>query len=140
MFPIIVSIMSKFHDHVAFNTPLGQNAGPFASQEELAAWLAHKCDVNRRMRHVPPPNVSFDFSLPLVLTHLDLHPQNIILDTNHRLWIIDWEFSGFYPQWFEYAVMRRGWDILGPWKWRKWPLSSMAGFCEKQAILLLTIA
>ncbi|PIL30506.1 hypothetical protein GSI_07206 [Ganoderma sinense ZZ0214-1] len=54
--------------------------GPFASYDELTAWFAHKLDVNRQIRGTPKEDLRFDSSLPLVLTHLDLHPRNIILD------------------------------------------------------------
>ena len=41
----------------------------------------------------------------LVLTHHDLAPRNMLLDTGGSLWLIDWEYSGFYPEFFEYAGM-----------------------------------
>ena len=92
----------------------------------------HKLEVNRRITKFPPDSwrMTFDSSLPLVLTHLDIHPNNIIIGDDGRVWLIDWEFAGFYPQWFEYASMREGWDILG--KWKVWILGFMAGFYEKQ--------
>ncbi|CDO77830.1 hypothetical protein BN946_scf184714.g5 [Trametes cinnabarina] len=91
-------------------------AGPFASYEELTTWFMHKLDVNRRITKFPPEPMTFDSSMPLVLTHLDLHPRNILVDPNHKVWLIDWEFAGFYPQWFEYAAMRGAWSIFGRWE------------------------
>ncbi|GLB36840.1 putative choline/ethanolamine kinase [Lyophyllum shimeji] len=103
-------------------------AGPFASYEELTAWFMHKLDVNRRVTKYPPESqrMAFDSSLPLVLTHLDLHPNNVIVGDDGRVWLIDWETAGFYPQWFEYASMRAGWDILGRWKLIGWALNTGA--------------
>ncbi|RPD81511.1 hypothetical protein L226DRAFT_541250 [Lentinus tigrinus ALCF2SS1-7] len=105
-------------------------AGPFASYDELTVWFMHKLDVNRRIRNFPPAPMTFDSSLPLVLTHLDLFPSNIILGDDGQVWLIDWEFAGFYPQWFEYASMREGWEILG--RWQKSIVGFMAGYYERQ--------
>ena len=74
--------------------------------------------------------MTFDASLPLVLTHLDLHPGNIIVGDDGRVWLIDWEHAGFYPQWFEYASMVDEWDFLG--RWERWVLGFIAGFYERQ--------
>lgn len=40
-----------------------------------------------------------------VFTHQDLAPRNIILDNNGKLWLADWQFSGWYPVYFEYVGM-----------------------------------
>lgn len=90
----------------------------------------HKLDVNRRITKYPPGPMTFDASLPLVLTHLDLHPGNIIVGDDGRVWLIDWEHAGFYPQWFEYASMVEEWDFLG--RWERWVLGFIAGFYERQ--------
>ena len=34
----------------------------------------------------------------LVFTHQDLAARNLILDDNGRLWVIDWELAGWYPE------------------------------------------
>ncbi|THU80004.1 hypothetical protein K435DRAFT_736607 [Dendrothele bispora CBS 962.96] len=44
-------------------------------------------------------------SFPLTLCHGDLHKYNIILGHDGQIWLIDWGYSGFYPQWFEYRRM-----------------------------------
>ena len=49
----------------------------------------------------------FDDSAPLVFTHQDLNPRNIIVGEDGRLWLIDWAWAGYYPPWFEYVTMRR---------------------------------
>lgn len=46
----------------------------------------------------------FDMSDPLVLTHGDLSMRNILVGRDGKLWVVDWEWSGFYPQWFEYIA------------------------------------
>ena len=113
-----------------------KDAGPFSSNAELVAWFNHKYDVAKRMNPVikcfgglkdcgPFPE---DF--PLVFTHLDLVPRNIMLGDDGRIWLIDFGLSGFYPEWFEYVAMFE-WERLG---WLgKVARQIVAGFYGKQA-------
>ncbi|TFY60644.1 hypothetical protein EVG20_g7346 [Dentipellis fragilis] len=107
-------------------------AGPFSSYDELSAWYQHKLEVNRHVKGTPREDVSFDSSLPLVLTHLDISPNNVMIDEKSRIWLIDWDMAGLYPQWFEYLGMRIGWGFLG--RWQQWILGFTAGFFERQAM------
>ncbi|KAK0739463.1 hypothetical protein B0T21DRAFT_329332 [Apiosordaria backusii] len=60
----------------------------------------------------------------LVFTHHDLAPRNIILEQGTKnLWLVDWDESGFYPRYFEYAGMRNleyppEWGWYGEWRWK----------------------
>jgi hypothetical protein len=85
-------------------------AGPFASYLALSAWY----DGRRRLTNLfeeaqlgdaykEPTQVYFDDSLPLVLTHGDISVCNVRLGTDGKVWLLDWERAGMYPQWFEYA-------------------------------------
>jgi aminoglycoside phosphotransferase len=38
-----------------------------------------------------------------VLTHGDLTPRNILVQDDVITGIVDWEYSGFYPEYAEYA-------------------------------------
>ena len=49
------------------------------------------------------PQVNFDDSLSLVLTHGDINVHNVKLGTDGKVWLLDWGLAGMYPQWFEYA-------------------------------------
>ncbi|TFK65269.1 hypothetical protein BDN72DRAFT_205962 [Pluteus cervinus] len=57
----------------------------------------------------------------ILLTHGDLHPENIILDTDDRglvkVGIIDWEMGGFYPEYWEMlkALNMRGVNDTNDW-------------------------
>ncbi|PQE14274.1 kinase subdomain-containing protein [Rutstroemia sp. NJR-2017a BVV2] len=42
-----------------------------------------------------------------VLTHGDLNPSNIMVQDSHVTGILDWEHSGFYPEWWEWAYCLR---------------------------------
>lgn len=102
------------------------DAGPFATYDELAGWFSHKLEVAKKMGKCAPDAAGFDASEPLVMTHQDLCPRNFILGDDGQLWLVDWEWSGFYPRGFEYAAMayyRNGVPRL----WR-WALPWMAGF------------
>jgi tRNA A-37 threonylcarbamoyl transferase component Bud32 len=51
----------------------------------------------------------------IVMTHNDFAPHNILVRGSKVVAILDWEFSGFYPEYWEYckALWRPGWDT--PW-------------------------
>ncbi|KAG9251657.1 kinase-like domain-containing protein [Emericellopsis atlantica] len=64
----------------------------------------------------------------IVLTHNDFAPRNILVRGSKVVAILDWEFSGFFPEYWEYckALWRPGWDagwvkdglverVLGPY-------------------------
>jgi hypothetical protein len=76
----------------------------------------------------------------LVLTHHDLAPRNILLDRRNQIWLIDWDFAGFYPQYFKYASMYEfglpeSWNWFAWLRWRVFPCIS-AGFYEKEKRVL----
>jgi hypothetical protein len=62
------------------------------------------------IRMIPPTDQDF------VLTHHDLAPRNLMVDLNGKLWLLDWEYSGFYPIYFEYAAMQN-FEIPRTWNW-----------------------
>lgn len=53
---------------------------------------------------------------PPVFTHADLNPCNILIRDDNVVAIIDWEFSGWYPHYWEYTsayygnISRTGWQ------------------------------
>jgi hypothetical protein len=53
---------------------------------------------------------------PLVFTHHDLAPRNLLLDKACRLWLVDWEYAGWYPQPWEQAAMQ---NFVVPGSWSK---------------------
>lgn len=48
----------------------------------------------------------------IVMTHGDLSPRNIIVQGTKVVAILDWEMSGFYPEYWEYvkALYRPAWE------------------------------
>lgn len=87
--------------------------GPFETIREFHFWLRHERVLGERWQHIseahwrdlqdmvakqdgpwPPP----------VFTHCDLSPWNIIVRDGNIVGIIDWEFSGWYPHYWEYTA------------------------------------
>ncbi|KAF8846930.1 kinase-like protein [Acephala macrosclerotiorum] len=56
----------------------------------------------------PVPPTTFIPATPntLVFTHHDLAPRNLLLDRLGQLWVLDWDYAGWYPRYFEYAAMQ----------------------------------
>lgn len=84
-------------------------AGPFSNYLDMAAWFDRKryqalADMHFNKRSPSSTGYpKFDASFPLVLCHMDLTMRNIIVDKGGKVWLIDWEVSGAYPAWMEYA-------------------------------------
>ncbi|KAL5480194.1 hypothetical protein ACEPAI_1464 [Sanghuangporus weigelae] len=107
-------------------------SGPFYSYQEMSKWYRKQLLFMQRQWKVGLDSGPFDDSVPLVFTHMDLHPRNIILGDDDQLWIVDWSDAGWYPSWFEATSM------LGfakarpeiPSSWTTW-VPFMVGSCEK---------
>ena len=67
--------------------------GPFASYPEFSAFFNDRCKMGLDYSDVPEDHPwrrePFDDSSPLVLSHMDLNPRNIIVGEDGRLWLID---------------------------------------------------
>ncbi|KAL5522304.1 hypothetical protein ACEPAF_2161 [Sanghuangporus sanghuang] len=107
-------------------------SGPFGSYREMSRWYQNRLLVMQQFRKEGLDSAPFDDNAPLVFTHMDLHPRNIILGDDGQLWIIDWTVAGWYPSWFEAASMisfvEHRSDI--PSSWIAW-IPFIAGSCEK---------
>jgi hypothetical protein len=71
--------------------------GPFESSANLIAYF------NKGPGKATVPRLKDIY--PLVLNHNDLSMRNIIVGLDGKIWLVDWEYSGFYPPWFEYITM-----------------------------------
>ncbi|EPE30136.1 Protein kinase-like (PK-like) [Glarea lozoyensis ATCC 20868] len=79
---------------------------PISNEEEFNSFLVH---TNRERNPIYLNLISSGLSINhrAVMTHSDLHPGNLLarLDYNGGIevtGIIDWEMSGFYPEYWEY--------------------------------------
>lgn len=88
--------------------------GPFDSEEDFHEGLVRA--VEARGRNTWTEMVArFIRALPrhrTVLTHNDLAPRNILVRDGKVVAIVGWEFSGFYPEYWEYvkALYRENWQ------------------------------
>ncbi|KAF5570578.1 phosphotransferase [Fusarium phyllophilum] len=89
-----------------YNTTFVRHCGPFKDEGSFDTWCLDRLTggsfqrwkwkkVLERQRHKSTGR--------FVLTHGDLSPRNIMVDGSTITGIIDWELSGFYPEYVEYA-------------------------------------
>jgi len=77
----------------------------------------------------------------LVFTHHDMAPRNIILEEGTgKLWLIDWDESGWYPRYFEHAGMRNfhvpdSWGWLRELRWNLFTLIATGWYGKESAML-----
>ncbi|KAH9916306.1 uncharacterized protein BXZ73DRAFT_53875 [Epithele typhae] len=94
---------------VAFAGVMGTSVPPFPDAAALAVWFEkhHARSVASFPKfHTGIPREPFAGAAPLVLTHCDIAMRNVILGDDGRVYLIDWELSGFYPPWLEYVGWR----------------------------------
>ncbi|GAD92240.1 predicted protein [Paecilomyces variotii No. 5] len=78
--------------------------GPFATEKEFDDWCLDRIPSFKRwywewrLSRLRPDNLRF------VLTHGDLFPRNIMVENAKVTGILDWENSGFSPEYVETAV------------------------------------
>ena len=77
--------------------------GPFADADALNTFLNERANGIRGVA-IPP---EYEKPEPLVFTHADVNMRNVILGYDGRVWLIDWDWSGFYPRSWEFITMAR---------------------------------
>lgn len=76
-----------------------------------------------------------------VFTHHDLAPRNIMLEgETGKLWLVDWDYAGFYPPYFENAAMHNfippaEWSWFARWRWRLFAWIATGLYSGKKAML-----
>ncbi|KAH9926398.1 kinase-like domain-containing protein [Fomitopsis serialis] len=77
--------------------------GPFPTQHEFHDFLYKQ--VPRRFHEDLRKKAAASHSKPhrIVLTHGDLHPNNILIHNGRLSGVIDWECAGWFPEYWEYA-------------------------------------
>lgn len=97
------------------NKPLNDvlfQGGPFYSEQEFNQHMIDKFkDILRGHYHTILAKMLKN-NHKIVFTHADINPRNILIKNNKIIGIIDWEFSGFYPEYWEYIRSMFGipWD------------------------------
>ncbi|GAB0134570.1 hypothetical protein EsDP_00002935 [Epichloe bromicola] len=110
--------------------------GPFISSQEFHCWLREGLQPeehpdrqdNEDWQEIKKmvSNQDRDWGPP-VFTHGDLNPFNILVRGDKVVGIIDWEFAGWYPYYWEYTSAwlgnktRKAWQDLLPKFLEPWP-------------------
>ncbi|KAI5856910.1 kinase-like domain-containing protein [Tricharina praecox] len=104
-------------DTLMFNYPQPKPQGPFATQDEL--WNAMVATLKGQIprKALSRLRAQMPECLPWTYTHGDLGFGNIIVRNGHVVGILDWEWSGYFPCWWEYVKFRAGLSI---WIDREW--------------------
>lgn len=91
----------NFYDRLHFHF-----MGPFDSEEEFDNWcLARvKSPMTAAMWKKLVPRMRGTGPSKFVLTHGDLAARNIMVKDGKITGIVDWEYSGFFPEYMEYAL------------------------------------
>ncbi|EEH10297.1 ankyrin repeat protein [Histoplasma capsulatum G186AR] len=92
------------------------HARPEAIPAFIRFWLNFVPLSRRKASVQPKKEFCSKPQTPLVFTHHDLAPRNVVLDDKRRLWLLDWDYSGFYPIYFEYASMHN-FSVPENWGW-----------------------
>lgn len=91
----------------------GPNAGPFASEADFNDALVKYFDFEtnnndfkyaKRDYHVVIIKGMLNDRHEIVFSHGDVGKRNIMIHEGQVSAIIDWEYAGFYPEYWEYAI------------------------------------
>ncbi|PSS37216.1 hypothetical protein PHLCEN_2v937 [Hermanssonia centrifuga] len=81
----------------------GKRRVSFPDLPSLSSWFHAGVRATRERFGLPPSRRDpFRKCQKMVLTHMDLNMRNILVGKDGRIWAIDWDWAGFYPEWFEY--------------------------------------
>ncbi|OAX78313.1 hypothetical protein ACJ72_07379 [Emergomyces africanus] len=95
----------------------GRTPGPLNSTAEFADDLTQFLFHPEQHKHQPPIEMLYEKKYDVCFTHSDLHMTNIIVRDGRLFGLIDWENSGFKPEYWEYVRAlwpsghKRGTDI-----------------------------
>ncbi|KAF2797331.1 kinase-like protein [Melanomma pulvis-pyrius CBS 109.77] len=85
-------------------TPYG--AGPFTGPLDLENFFNQRLEMAKSFSRVSKSIPPFDLAnSKFALTHLDIAPRNLVLDSGGKVWLIDWANSGAYPPMLEIATL-----------------------------------
>ncbi|KAG2417883.1 hypothetical protein HFD88_000982 [Aspergillus terreus] len=102
--------------HCFFQRLGHETMGPFDSEKEFDKWCLNRIE-DRLLRELWRPCLPAmrSKSTRFVLTHGDLAARNIMVDGGQITGIVDWEYSGFFPEYMEYAVTMAIHDCIEDW-------------------------
>ncbi|KAJ5436987.1 hypothetical protein N7445_007872 [Penicillium cf. griseofulvum] len=90
--------------------------GPFDSEQDFNTALINAYQKNAPKRHI---RSFLSGMLPqshrILFTHGDIRPQNVMVKDGNVVAIIDWELSGWYPEYWEFAEALLTWGWQSDW-------------------------
>ncbi|KAG8674265.1 hypothetical protein FPOAC2_00271 [Fusarium poae] len=90
-----------------------RSGGPFNTLPEFHDWLARpskRSQAQTMYWHQITTQLGGEY--PIVFTHGDIAARNILVRDGHIVALLDWEFAGWYPEYWEYVFALRGMDKL----------------------------
>jgi tRNA A-37 threonylcarbamoyl transferase component Bud32 len=96
-----------------------RSGGPFGTLTEFHDWLVQpplRLEAESMYWHQITTQLGAEYSI--VFTHGDISSRNIIISEGRIVALLDWEFAGWYPEYWEYVFALRGldnidWETLG---------------------------
>lgn len=80
-----------------------RKCGPFNSTTDLANYLAGRSTEEETRAVYPELAPLYEKKHEVYLTHSDLHQSNIFVQAGKLAGIVDWEYAGFKPEYWEYT-------------------------------------
>ena len=112
-------------------------AGPFPSHQDLVnwwnAWVPGDSDSDGR----PSSGERLSADKPLVFTHCDIAPRNLVLHDG-VVWMVDWGLAGWFPEYLEYCYLASetgSCDYLTPDDWTQELLAIVPAYPNEFAFL-----
>lgn len=96
-----------------------RSGGPFGTVAELHDWLVQPPKrLQEQSIYWHQITTQLGAEYPIVFTHGDIASRNIIIYEGRIVALLDWEFAGWYPEYWEYVFALRGmdnidWETLG---------------------------
>ncbi|KAJ5669832.1 hypothetical protein N7462_010902 [Penicillium macrosclerotiorum] len=93
------------------------SGGPFDSEREFNQWLLDDIpqQISPSLKHYA--SYALTEGHEIIFTHADFSPRNILVDENCRVTaLLDWEYAGWYPAWWEHFTAHMNIDDCKGWK------------------------
>jgi hypothetical protein len=96
-----------------------RSGGPFPTLAELHNWLVRPPKrIKKQSMYWHQITIQLGAEYPIVFTHGDISPRNIIVRDGRIVALLDLEWAGWYPEYWEYVFAMRGldkvdWETLG---------------------------
>ncbi|OIW26255.1 kinase-like protein [Coniochaeta ligniaria NRRL 30616] len=96
-----------------------RSGGPFGTLAGFHDWLVQppkRLQAQSMYWHQITAQLGAEY--PIVFTHGDIAARNIMMHDGRIVALLDWEFAGWYPEYWEYVFALRGldnidWETLG---------------------------